>query len=204
MRKRREMAAGADGAFFRNDRIDPPVEHFTKQLDDLATHSAQAEREDIRAQQHHRAHLRLRQPISSSTRVATHKVQLKLKQFVAPNPNVSELTKSGVDSVNYCVPLDDLFDQFARCKDARTREISNVNGLASAGDRCKLNKRNLLAIQLHSRSLARIVEALKPVQLCARQARWRAQSTQAKKARSNHDLDLCAKPHTTNCLNAEL
>jgi len=81
--------------------------------------------------------------------VATHKVQLKLAQFVAPNPNLSELTKSSVDSVNRCVPLDDLFDQFARCKDARTREISNVNGLASAGDRCKLNKRNLLAIQLH-------------------------------------------------------
>jgi len=33
-----------------------------------------------------------------------------------------------------------------------------------------LNKRNLLAVQLHSCSLARIVEALKPVRLCARQA----------------------------------
>src|SRR5438093_6611903 len=107
--------------------------------------------------------------ISNSTRVSKHKVQLKLPQFVAPNPNLSELTESGVDSVNHCVPLDDLFDQFARSKDSRTREISNVNGLGSAGDRCKLNKRNLLAVQLHSRSLFRIVESLKPVRLCARQ-----------------------------------
>src|SRR2546430_802459 len=91
MRQRSEIAAGADGAFFGNDRIDPPVEHFTKQLDDLATDSAQAEREDVRAQQHHRAHLRLRKRISNSTGVTADEVRLKLAQFFARNADLSEL-----------------------------------------------------------------------------------------------------------------
>src|SRR5262249_26808895 len=113
MRKWSKIAAGANGAFFRNDRIHPPVEHFTKQIDDLAADSAQAEREDVRAQQHHRSHLRLRERISNSTGVTADEVQLKLAQFFARNADVSELAKSGVDSVNHCVPLNDLFDQFA-------------------------------------------------------------------------------------------
>ena len=165
MRQRSEIAAGADGAFFGNDRIDPPVEHFTKQLDDLATDSAQAEREDVRAQQHHRAHLRLRKRISNSTGVTADEVQLKLAQFFARNADLSELAESGVDSVNHCVPRNDLFDQFPRCEDARTREIRNANGFAREGDGLELNKRNLLAVQLHPRSLVRIVEPLKPLRL---------------------------------------
>src|SRR5262249_32804109 len=109
MRKWSKIAAGANGAFFRNDRIDPPVEHFTKQLDDVITDSAQAEREDVRAQQHHRTHLRLRERISNSTGVTANEVQLKLAQFVPRNSDVSELAKSGVDSVHHCVPFNDLF-----------------------------------------------------------------------------------------------
>ena len=78
MRQRREIAAGAYGAFFRNDGIDAPIEHFTKQLDDLATDPTQAKRKNIRAQQHHRARLGLGQWISNAASMAADKVQLKL------------------------------------------------------------------------------------------------------------------------------
>src|SRR5439155_18962573 len=161
MGKRSEITARANRAFFRNHWIDAPVQHFAKQLDDFATNSTEAERQNIRTQHDHRAHLGLRQRISNSTGVAADKVQLKLTQFALRNSDVGELAESGGDSVNHRIARNDLFDQFARGKNTRTRERRNVNGLASDSDRCKLDKRNLLPLQLHSGSLVRIVEAEK-------------------------------------------
>ena len=161
MRERREVAAGADRAFLWNNRMHAPVQHLAKQLDDLVTDSAETERQDVRTQQHHRPHLLSGKRISNSACVAAYKVQLKLAQFAMRNPGIGELAKSGVDSVNHLIAPNDLFDQFARRQNPRTRQRRNVNGLASQSDRCELNKRNLLPLQLHLGSLVRIVEALK-------------------------------------------
>src|SRR6266496_5332799 len=153
MGQRRQIAACAYRAFFRDHWTDAPVQHCAKQLDDLATDSTEAERQNIRPQHHHCPHLGLRQRISNSTGVAADKVQLKLTQFALRNSDVGELAESGGDSVNHRIACNDLFDQFARGNNTRTRERRNVNGLASDSDCRELNKRNLLALQLHSRSL---------------------------------------------------
>ena len=78
MRKRREIATGADRSLFRNDRMHAAVEHVAKQLDDFAANSAEAEREHVCPQQHHCAHLGFRKWRANSAGVATDKVQLKL------------------------------------------------------------------------------------------------------------------------------
>src|SRR5206468_5455115 len=101
MRQRSEIAASAYRAFFWNDRMDAPVEHFAKQLDDLVTDSTQAQGQDIPPQHHHRPHLGLGQRISNSARVAADKIQLKLAQFSMRNPDIGELAESRIDSVDH-------------------------------------------------------------------------------------------------------
>src|SRR5260370_8761059 len=59
MRERREIAAGADRAFLRNDWVDAPVEHFAKHLDDFAADSAESQSNHVGPHNHHRPHLPL-------------------------------------------------------------------------------------------------------------------------------------------------
>src|SRR5882762_859813 len=187
MRERSEIPAGANRAFLRNDRTDAPVEHFTKQLDHLATDATQTEGQDVRAQHHHRAHLRLGQRISNSAGVTADEVQLKLAQFAMRNPDIGEFAESGGDSIHRGIAHDDLFDQFARRENTRTRERRNVNGFPSESDRRELKKGNLLAVQLHSDTLVRIVEPLKRL------------NRRKKKARPEYDLASWASPPKSNC-----
>src|SRR5437899_4651676 len=161
MGQRRQIAACAHLAFLRDHWTDAPVQHFAKQLDDFATDSTEAERQNIRPQHHHCAHLGLGQRISNSTGVAADKVQLKLTQFAMRNADIGELAESGVDSVNDRIARNDLFDRFARGENTRPHDSRNASRLATDSDRCELNKRNLLALELHSGSLVRIVEAEK-------------------------------------------
>ena len=97
------------------------VEHLAKQLDDLPTDSAEAERQHVRPEQHHCAHLGFGKWLANSAGVTTNKVQLKLPQFVLRHSNIGEFTETGVDSVNHGVARNDLFDNFAGSSDARTR-----------------------------------------------------------------------------------
>ena len=97
------------------------VEHLAKQLDDLPTDSAEAERQHVRPEQHHCAHLGFGKWLANSAGVTTNKVQLKLPQFVLRHSNIGEFAETGVDSVNHGVARNDLFDNFAGSSDARTR-----------------------------------------------------------------------------------
>ena len=49
MRERSEIAAGADRAFFWNDRRHTPIEQLTECVDDFETDAAEAEGKHIRA-----------------------------------------------------------------------------------------------------------------------------------------------------------
>src|SRR4029077_8923027 len=88
MRERREIAAGADRAFLRNDRVDAPVEHFAKHLDDFKADSAESESKHVGPQQHHRARLRLRKWIANSASVTANKIELELSQIVLRDANI--------------------------------------------------------------------------------------------------------------------
>jgi hypothetical protein len=72
--------------------------------------------------------------------------------------DIREFAEACIHSVNDRIALNDLFDRFSRGKNTGPRDRRNVNGLASKSDRCKLNERNLLALQLHLRSLVEIPE----------------------------------------------
>ena len=61
MRERREIAARADAALLRDGRIEPGVEHRREQLDQVESRAGESLRDDVRAQQHHRAHFALRE-----------------------------------------------------------------------------------------------------------------------------------------------
>src|SRR5262249_40885360 len=108
-------------ALFRNNSVHTVVEHLGKQLDDLPTDSAEAQRQHVSPEQHHCAHLRFRKRPANSARVTTDKVQLELPQFVLWHSNIREFTETSVDAVNHGVARNDLFDNFARSSNTRTR-----------------------------------------------------------------------------------
>src|SRR5206468_3685946 len=148
-----EVATRADRAFFRNNGVHTAVEHFAKQLDDIPTDSTEAERQHVRPEQHHCAHLRCRKWLANSTGMTTNKVQLKLPQFILRHSNIGEFTETCVDSVNRAVARDDLFDNFARSSDARTRCWRDCNMLVTNCDCSDLLQGECLTVQLHLRSL---------------------------------------------------
>src|SRR5438876_6416497 len=113
MSERGEIATGADRSLFWNDRMEAAVEQFTEHLDDSRTDSAQSQGKHIRAEQHHRAHLRFRKRRADATRVTADKVQLKLAQFATRNAHIRQLPKSSGHAVNDRVACDDVFDDFS-------------------------------------------------------------------------------------------
>src|SRR6266705_1342491 len=66
MSERSEIAAGPNRSLFRNDGADTAIEHFTKHLDNFEADPAESESKHVGAEQHHRAHLRLRKWIANS------------------------------------------------------------------------------------------------------------------------------------------
>src|ERR1041385_8543692 len=114
MRKWREVAACTDRAFFWNNRMHPPIKHFAKQIDNFDTHSAEAERQNIGTQHHHRAHLWFGERCSNSAGVTANKVQLKLAQVTARDSNIRQLAETSGNTVNHHIARNDFFDEFAR------------------------------------------------------------------------------------------
>ena len=85
MRQRREIAARPDRALLRNDRADAAIQHFHEQLDDFEPNPAKAEREHVRPQQHHRAHLWLGERTADAAGMAADEIDLQLLQLVGRN-----------------------------------------------------------------------------------------------------------------------
>ena len=59
MRKRSEIATGADRPFLWNYRAYAAIQQFTKRFDKFQPDSAETEGQHVRAQQHHRSHFGL-------------------------------------------------------------------------------------------------------------------------------------------------
>src|SRR6266567_3958135 len=128
MRKRREIAAGANRAFFGNDRVHSTIQHVTKHLNDFEPNAAEAEREHVCTQQHHRAHLHFRQWPANSAGVAANKIELELAQRIARDANIREFAKTRAHAVNGVITRDDFFDQFARGQNTRMRRRCDFYG----------------------------------------------------------------------------
>jgi hypothetical protein len=57
MRQWGQVAARSNRALFWNDGPYPVIYHFHQKLDDLEANPAEAQRKNVRPQQHHGAHL---------------------------------------------------------------------------------------------------------------------------------------------------
>ena len=129
------------------------VKHLAKQLDDFRTDSAESERQHVPPKQHHCPHLRFGKWLANSAGMTPDKVQLKLPQFVLRHSNIREFTETSVNSVNNGIARQDLFDNFSRSLNTRTRCWRDYNMLAVNCDCSNLLKSERLAVQLHLRSL---------------------------------------------------
>src|ERR1700730_16738314 len=127
MCERREIATGADRAFFWNDRMQQTVKHLAKHFNDLWADTAEAERKHVCAQQHHCANFGLRKRFTDSTGVAANEIELELAQCLARNANVRQFTKTRRYAINDGVARNDFFDHFARRQNTRFRETGNLN-----------------------------------------------------------------------------
>ena len=131
MRQWREIATCTDRSFFRNEWMHAPIEHLTKQFNNFRANAAESKREDVCAQQHHRAHFRLGQRWTDAAGVAANEIQLENADFSVWNADVRKFTKASVDAVNYGVARDDIVDDFTRRQNARSRRIRNLNRFAA-------------------------------------------------------------------------
>src|SRR5271165_214675 len=94
-----EIAAGADGSFFRNDRINTALQHGKESFNYLDPATAIAEREHIGSKQHHGAGLGDRKRRPKTAGVTADEVQLERVEIGVGNMNVRQLSKARVDSV---------------------------------------------------------------------------------------------------------
>ena len=122
------------------------IKHLAKHLNDLKPDAAEAERQHVCAQQHHRANLRLRQRLTYSTGVAANKIELKLGQRIALDANIGELAESRRDAIDRRITRDDFFDKFTRRQNTWVREIRNLNRFATEGHGSDVSKCQSLAV----------------------------------------------------------
>src|ERR1700738_53892 len=150
MRKRCEIAACSDRSLLGDNRMDAAIQHFTKHVDDLATNSAEAEREHIRAQQHHGADFRLGEWRADAAGMAANEIELKISQFVRWNAHVGEFSEAGVYAIDHRIALNDVLDDLSRSVYAFASSCGDLNGFVSRNNRSDLLERQRLAVQFHA------------------------------------------------------
>src|SRR5436309_519075 len=145
MSKWREITTRANGAFLRDDGVDPAIEHLAKEIDHFTTNSAEAEGENICTKEHHRAHFRFGERSAHAARVAADEIKLELAQIVARNMHLGQATEPGVDAVDDGIACHDFVDQLPRSFDAFARRIGNSHFTLAEGDCGDFLKGQLLA-----------------------------------------------------------
>ncbi len=83
-----------------DDRVDAAVEHLAQEVAHHGAHARVAEREHLRAQEHHRAHHRLRQGRADAGGVRADEVALEVADLVGADAHVGEHAEAGVDAVD--------------------------------------------------------------------------------------------------------
>jgi hypothetical protein len=91
-----------------NWRMNPLVEHLEKQIHQLGSRARVTFRENVRAQEHHCAHFTLWQKRTYSRRVASHEIDLKLREAVRRNCDLGKLPEAGRHSIDDLNPLDNV------------------------------------------------------------------------------------------------
>src|SRR5205085_481707 len=114
VRQWRKVAARADRTFFRNDRMNAALKQRNQSFDNERPRAAVAQSQHVCAQEQHGSRLCFGERRADAAGMAAHQVQLQLAQLRMSYPNVCELAKACVDSVNDSARLRNLFNDAAR------------------------------------------------------------------------------------------
>ncbi|MGY4502988.1 hypothetical protein ACVWYH_006945 [Bradyrhizobium sp. GM24.11] len=119
VRKRREIAGGANRALLRHQRIHTSRQHRLKLLDHRAAHAGGAapERDDF--ERDHQAHDRLRRRRANAAAMRDDEVALEQRGLVGRNPLRRQLSEAGVDAIDGSSSLRGLRDDRRGRIDAR-------------------------------------------------------------------------------------
>ena len=100
------------------------IKHFGQQLDHFESDPAKAEREHIRAQQHHRAHFCDRERRANSTGMTSHEIPLQITKLIVRNVNLGKFSETGADAINNRIPRHDFFNDAPRLFDPGSRRLA--------------------------------------------------------------------------------
>jgi hypothetical protein len=107
MSQRRQIAARANAPLLRNLGVQRRVQHADEQIRQLRTRPRVSFREHIRTEQHECPHFALREQRTNASRVAAHKVDLKLPEPVTRDRDLRQLAKARCDAVRHLVSIDE-------------------------------------------------------------------------------------------------
>ena len=139
-------------------------------------------REDVGAEQHHRAHFRFGERCANSAGVASNQIQLQLPQIGPLDVNLGKFSEPRIHAVNDGVASDDLFNHASATPRSPDRADLAICTAAPATATCAISdQRQGLSGQFHGPHLSSEVDEKGRVQ-ADRQVR------RMKKARSINDL----------------
>ena len=140
MSQRRKVAAGPDRALLRHWRPEIRVEHRAEKLGHGGPGAGESLRDDVRAQEHHRAHLAPGQRGSDPCGVAADEVHLQLRQLVRRNGHVGQLAESCGHAVGDGIARDDVVHHSPRGGHAHPGCVGERDGRAALRDRAHLRE----------------------------------------------------------------
>ena len=135
MRQRREIATRANAALFGNGRMKSRIEHGDEQLREIGPRTGIPLRDDVGAQQHHRAYLTLGQRWSHTSRVTSHEIHLQLGETIHWNGDLGELPEPSRHPVRYRIPSDQVIDDAPGSAYPLARSRRQFHGRAICRDR---------------------------------------------------------------------
>ncbi len=100
VREGRQVSGGPDRPTRGDARDDTAVEHLHQDIDHRGAHPGVAEREDLRAKEHHPAHDRGLQRSADARRVRADQVPLQGADVVGGDPRLAQRTEAGVDAID--------------------------------------------------------------------------------------------------------
>ena len=113
MRQGRQVAAGAERALARDNRVDAAFKHAQQQLDDLGPAAGVAFGQRVGADQHHGAHHRRLQWPADADGVAHDDVALQLGGLLGVDEAITEGAEAGGDAIDHLTAGDEILDGLA-------------------------------------------------------------------------------------------
>ena len=129
--ERGEIAARADRALRRDERVDAAVEQRDQALERLEPDAGVALGEHVGAQQHQRARLGLLERRADARGVRAHQVHLQLAQAVVGDADLGEAAEAGGDAVDDVAARDRGVHDLSRGANGRAGESSSASGRRS-------------------------------------------------------------------------